>query len=155
PDNAIAELNENNNQASITLTNTPADTADLSVTSSDIAFSNSSPLPGDSVQVTATIHNVGNQASGNFNVQFSNGDPFAVTNRIFATVAVNSIAANGIVQVSVSFTISRGTHTIFVVADSDKTVPESNEANNIASKSITTTALPDLLADPIFLTVDH
>jgi hypothetical protein len=49
--------------------------ANLLLTSGDIAFSNPTPVEGETVTISATIHNRGPEDAENVAVQFFDGDP--------------------------------------------------------------------------------
>ncbi|HEY6259959.1 MAG TPA: CARDB domain-containing protein, partial [Nitrospiraceae bacterium] len=155
PQDVIGELVETNNTATLTFDVQAEDRPDLATAAGDISFSTNSPLPGQNVQVTATIHNTGTQASGSFKVLLTYGDPFAGGAMLIGELPVSSIPTNSSSQVSTNFTALRGSHKVFVFVDSDQTIAESNEGNNLASKAIATAPLPDLFADSSTITVDH
>ncbi len=155
PAAAITELNENNNQATITFEVSPQDRPDLAVAAADIAFSNSSPLPGETIQVTAAVRNQGTQVSGDFKLLFTRGDPFAGGAILIGEATVAGLDTNTSAQATVSFTVPRGSHEVFVFVDSDQVIAESSEGNNLASKSIQTAPLPDLRIIPEYIAVSH
>lgn len=98
---------------------------------SDLRLEPAAPRIGDSVVFTATVHNQGDNATGNFSVGFrldrnlSLGDP-----------RVEELAANASVDVqSDAWVATEGNHTIRAIADVFDDVLESNELNNERSKS--------------------
>jgi methanogen extracellular protein (TIGR04279 family) len=102
---------------------------DLTLSSSDISFSSGSPTEGDSVSITATIHNIGGKDAGNFTVSFRDGTSLIGND----TISVN---ASSNFSASTTWTAVVGDHTITVVADSGKVIEEYNETNNEASRTI-------------------
>ncbi len=116
----------------------------LSVSSSDITFSNSAPKVGDTITITAIIHNEGPAAANNVVVRFFDGDP-SVGGAFIGTVTIASIPAYGSSQASVSWTIpTASSRKVFVNVDPLNSIDELDETDNIASKSITSPNLPDL-----------
>jgi len=113
----------------------PKGKADLTLSPADISFSPASqPTEGDSVTITATVHNIGAADATNFVVSFFDGVVLIGTETISVTASSSS-------QASTTWTATpAGEHTIKVVADSGGAVAESNEANNEASKKITVSA---------------
>ncbi|RLB35454.1 MAG: hypothetical protein DRH12_16680, partial [Deltaproteobacteria bacterium] len=107
----------------------PKGKADLTLSPADISFSPASqPTEGDSVTITATVHNIGAADATNFVVSFFDGVVLIGTETISVTASSSS-------QASTTWTATpAGEHTIKVVADSGGAVAESNEANNEASK---------------------
>ncbi len=112
------------------------DLPDLTLNSSDISFSNSTPTEGDIVTIYATVHNVGNNDSYNVNVSFYYD--IADAAHLIGTVNYGNIPQNGSASGSVQWNTSglAGTHTIIVKADSTNSISELNEYNNTATKSI-------------------
>ncbi len=104
--------------------------ADLTLNSSDISFSSSSPTEGDSVTISATIHNTNDTNADNFTVELLVDGVFQANNTL--TVGNNSQDTT-----QFSWTSVQGTHTVKIVADTDDVIDELNETNNNASKQIT------------------
>jgi len=112
---------------------------DLALASTDIAFSNLHPLIGDTVTITANIHNIGLRSvgdaarSGAFTVAFY--DDEGLIRRV--DVPASTLPFNTTLPVSVPYTISRGgLHTISGVADEGSTVTESDESNNTGTAGL-------------------
>ena len=126
--NVILESNETNNEASraITVKKKP----DLTLNSSDISFSPTSPTEGDSVNLTTIIHNIGETDANNFTVSFFDGTSLIVND----TISVN---ANSTSSASITWTAVSGDHNIRVVADPGNVIVESDETNNEANRTIT------------------
>lgn len=128
PANSIFESDENNNQICTgIIVHNPL--PDLTLTWSDITFSNSTPTVGDSVNVYATIHNVGEVDASGVSVEF-----FADDTRI-ATMMISQISSNGLATVNASWeNMPEGWHRIKVVIDGNNTIQESDEMNNMATR---------------------
>ena len=105
---------------------------DLAVAAGDIAFSNAHPLAGDTITITAVVHNLGLQATADkvpFTVAFFDGDTL-IGRQSIAT----ALPFNASVPVSMPCTVrDGGLHTIRVAADDGDAVSESDETNNVAA----------------------
>ena len=119
---------------------------DLSTTSTDIAFSNEHPQPGETALITATVHNLGLQS-------LSDAEKPAVriyctspsTELIGETVVNTPLLHNDIYQVSVPWVATGGLTEISVVVDPNDSVDELNESNNIATRTIGQVPPPQFL----------
>ncbi len=146
---AVHETNESNNRDGSRFMTLPL--PDLSVTRSDIAFSNAQPLEGDTVEVTVWVHNLSTTPTGAFAVSVWDGDPAEE-----ASVEIHRVAG---VQLDSLATAERrfpwwpgyepGDHDVWVVADVDDEVEESSEANNVAWTNIQ--VLRDTLAPQLLI----
>jgi hypothetical protein len=110
---------------------------DLAITPQDLAISNTHPAVGDSMILTANVHNAGLKATvknAPFTVKFFDGDPATSSAILISEQRIEDlIAFNSAVPVSVPYTIQQGgLHTITVVVDADSRIPESSETNNTA-----------------------
>lgn len=109
---------------------------DLTLSSDGIAFNNSSPTDGEDVIITAMIHNAGLAGASGVLVSFYDG-ALAPETKI-GNNTIPAIAAGGTGVASINWTASgAGNHDIYVVADPDSTIAESDENNNQAFKTIT------------------
>ncbi len=116
----------------------------LSVISSDIAFSNPNPTVGDTISITAKIKNTGPAQADNITVRFFDGDP-AASGAFIGDSAVTGIAAYEFGQASMNWTISAASSKlVYVVVDPDNTIDELIEADNGAYRGLTSATLPDL-----------
>jgi len=103
---------------------------ELTLNSSDIAFNPVSPTEGDSVTITATVHNIGSADANNFAVSF-----FAGTSLIGEDTI--SVIANATSYASVPWAAVSGEHNISVIADSGSIIIELDKENNEAFRTIT------------------
>ena len=101
-------------------------------------FSNDNPKIGDVVTINATVGLLGANVTDNFSVGFyldaipsENGTEIGVVHFNDSKMAIGDTFF-----VSINWTAVNGTHTIFVVADSNEVIDESVEKNEI-SKTIT------------------
>ena len=124
---------------------TTVEGVDLTLSSGDISFSPSDTVEGQSVNVTATVHNIGTIDAYNVLVAFyDNG-------KLIGNGAIGSISALGSAKITLSWNATPwGWHAIKVVVDPENTIAEVNENNNEASKSIYVyPPLPDLTLSSI------
>jgi len=115
----------------------PIGKPDLTLSPSDITFSNPYPTEGDIVKIIATIHNIGNKEAISANVKFYDGDPDNGGVQIDATQSLSSIPPSGTKDASVDWntTGKAGEHTIYVVI-ADCSPEEASTEYNEASKDI-------------------
>ena len=106
---------------------------DLTLSPEDISFSNPNPEVGETVTITATIHNEGNADANDVVVQFFDGDPDAGGTQIGDDQTIDSIGGNGGTGTAqVDEGEVRENKYIYVKVDSDDSIPEANEENNYA-----------------------
>jgi subtilase family serine protease len=116
----------------------------LSITSNDIAFSNYTPVDGETIDINAIVHNDGPGVAENVIVQFFDGDPDDGGVFIDET-PISSISAYGNTTASVQWTIpSSSARVIFVRIDPSNTIDELNETDNIAFKNVAPATIPDV-----------
>lgn len=100
---------------------------DLSVT--DLAFT-SDPQAGDRVNVTATVTNVGETASGRFDLSFTwDGDPLATT-------SVDGLDSGESTEITAGHIAESGDHTVRVEVDPDDGLTEADETNNSRERAV-------------------
>ncbi len=139
PLNSISELDETNNIAYNTISISP----DLSVSPTDITFSNNNPLVGEQITIYATIHNQGGTSAENILVHF-------YCNEIqIGSQTISLLDANDYATVSIDWTATTLYNNITVIIDPSNKIAEWNEENNIAYTMIS--ILPDLQATQISL----
>jgi subtilase family serine protease len=132
PDNAITETSETNNQAEKTI-NINSAFIDLAINEGNITFSNTSPKPGQSITISATVTNLGNSEAKGVTVQI-----LADKNKISEKKNLN-IGANKTSKVSTSYKIPSGAVTSLsftVKVDPEGKISETNETNNTATKTL-------------------
>jgi uncharacterized protein YkwD len=119
---------------------------DLQVEDVDIEFSPSSPIIGDQVTITTTVHNLGDTDAYPVEVNFFDGDPDSGGVQLGETQEISHILIQGeTVQVSVQWDTQGETpdHDIYVVVDNSDLISETNEANNKAFRSISLGGAPN------------
>ncbi|MBP1689045.1 MAG: hypothetical protein H6Q33_5188, partial [Deltaproteobacteria bacterium] len=109
--------------------------ADLGISATDITFSDTHPLIGDLVTITAAVHNFGLKATAAetpFTVAFFDDDVLIGQQTVAPALPFNSA-----IPVSTAYTPQRGgLHNIRVVVDRDNTISESDENNNSAAAQL-------------------
>jgi subtilisin family serine protease len=110
----------------------PLPKPDLTLSPSDIVFSNTSPAVGEPIKINATIQNIGSANASNVTFQFFNFYP-EWGNQIGDNQTIDFIDAGENKTVSIFWILSWfGYYNIYVVIDPSNTIPELNEYNNIA-----------------------
>ena len=100
---------------------------------SQSGFFNNQARQGDKLTFTATITNVGQESAGASQTQFLLDNA-----TLLGLINTPALAAGASTQVSVNWltaSAKKGQHTIKATADLNNVVPESNEANN--TKTVT------------------
>ncbi|ODS35927.1 MAG: hypothetical protein A7315_05005 [Candidatus Altiarchaeales archaeon WOR_SM1_79] len=113
---------------------------DLYMDNSDIQFNPSLPNEGQDVEISATVHNIGQTDAFPVRVKFYDGDPNSGGIQIGDEQQVTHImihGESGTVSVTWDTTGKSGEHDIHVVVDGDNIISETNEGNNDNSKSVT------------------
>lgn len=94
----------------------------LSISSNDITFSNSTPTVGETITITVNVKNTGpgqapSTGSGQVTVQFYDGDPSS-SGVLIEETTISSIPAYGSEQTSITYTIpTASSKTIFIKID--------------------------------------
>lgn len=109
---------------------------DLTLSPSDISFSNPNPAVEETVTITATIHNIGNADATDVVVQFFDGDPDNAGTQIGDDQTIASINAGGTGTAQVDWTATSGSHDIYVIVDPYDDILESDESNNEAHTEV-------------------
>jgi len=134
---------------------TPTAGVDVSVSPSDLAFGATTPTEGESVSVSATLHNPSDRNTGPLTASFqatpSGGAPWHIGSTFVSNVPAGGTAQAQIVWNTLGFT---GTVPVKVTVDPFNRLPETNESNNQATANLTIKTRPDLqftnfqLSDP-------
>jgi len=139
------------------------DLPDLSVSQQDINFkpSDSAYVSGDKISITITAHNYGTVAVNNVDLTAYDGDPDEGFAPQIGTVNAPYIAPGGSYSFSFDYLVPQNAkyHYIFVKADPNNIIMESNESNNKASRPLKPNSdlLPPLavtVTAPNALTID-
>jgi subtilase family serine protease len=103
---------------------------DAAVFESDISLSDQVPYPGETIQVSAKVHNLGDLGMDNIRVAFY------ANNNLIGTETITHLDATTNSTVSVPWTVPYTSDiTIRVVVDYGDAISEINESNNEATKS--------------------
>ncbi|MFH1641753.1 MAG: hypothetical protein ABIC04_02545 [Nanoarchaeota archaeon] len=114
---------------------------DLTLTYSDISFSDETPTENDKIIINATIYNIGSEnITSNITVQIYNGDPNISGIQIGNNITIKGLQADSNLTIGTNWTITQGTHNIFILIDVpinlNGSIIESNESNNQANNTI-------------------
>lgn len=137
PAAAGADANRSNNTAMRQVSVNPAVKPDLQIAAEDIAVTPVSPLEGDTLTITATVHNRGSQTGG-VKVALYDGIPAAGGIKRGETVIPQIIAQGG--SAAAAFALDtiglNGNHALYLRIDPDNSIDESDKSNNQASRSL-------------------
>lgn len=139
-DDVIDELDETNNNVTKLITVSQL-RPDLALDSSDILFSDDNPAEGDFITISAVISNRGEKDANNFVVEF-------LLDRVSKANRTLSVENNSENTTQFTWTSTKGTHNITIVADAGNAVEESNETNNEATRQITVEEKPPAEVGP-------
>ncbi|MCA9064391.1 MAG: hypothetical protein KDA96_15075, partial [Planctomycetaceae bacterium] len=148
-DNVIGESNENNNRDFLQfLVGAHPDLAPSSLT-----FSNTSPLEGDVVTISAVVTNAGDATAAAFVVRFLDGSQQIGQTTVSGLISGESV----VVDVPFNTTGKTGLRLIQVIVDPADAITEINEGNNLISRNLSvapadavapvTTATPSIAAN--------
>ncbi|MEW6097031.1 MAG: CARDB domain-containing protein [bacterium] len=115
---------------------------DLTLSSSDITFSNDTPTQGEEVTINTTIHNIGDIGATDTTIFFYDGLS-SEAGILIGSKTISYISVGGSEEVSVIWTVTSGTHTIQVIISPYNSFLEKSYDNNSASKEILVSS-PDL-----------
>jgi hypothetical protein len=109
---------------------------DIYVNSSTIYFSDNNPVENESLNITATIINIGQADAQNFTVEMRLND---VAGTLIYSTNI-SLAINTSINVSTKYNMPIGDTVFYILADTplatNGTIKESNESNNVASRML-------------------
>jgi subtilase family serine protease len=118
--------------------------ADLTISSTNITFSNDEPMEGDIVTISAAIDNVGMTSAKDILVEFY------VNGTLINDTTIPSLNANQSASVSTQFAFSEGNNTIAIDVNRANAIYEYNPMNNNASRVLVVgPALPDISVESI------
>jgi len=113
---------------------------DLTLSSSDISFSDDRPEDGDIVTINATIHNIGNEDASNVTVEFWDNADCIVPVMVYIgsdTIPHIPIGGKGAASTDWDTTGQGGDYNIiWVSADPENEIEEQDERNNEAARAI-------------------
>jgi len=151
PNGMVSESKKSNNLANRTIE--VLSKPNLYLTTTDIGFSSNTITEGDKLTIQALIHNDGKVAVSNVIVKVSLNSLSAPS--IVPDIEISNIPANGIFNLQVDWLDARpnGTHNIYIWIDPNNKIPEADDLDNHASKTIIITKTLDLRigTDDIYL----
>ena len=125
-ENLISEINEDNNIAFNKINILP----DLTLSSTDISFSNPNPLEGEDITIKALIHNQGGTKAENVIVEFYDDNGYIGNYQISALDPYETEEA------FVQWKVPAGLNNITVIIDPTNNILEWNETNNNATTTL-------------------
>lgn len=155
PDQAIVEIDENNNRWQRELTVVSADGTDLAVLAGSTLATPAQPLQGQVLRVQSTLANLGQSRAQSFSAGLFLGDPRSGGALLDAQAGL--ALEPGQTQ-TLEFTVldfpGRGDVSLFVMVDSGLEIAETNETNNLGVIDTIARSKPDLGSGPQEVTVD-
>jgi hypothetical protein len=135
---------------------TPSATVDVTLSEADVAFGVANPTEGDTVPVTATLHNLGTGDSGGLSAAFYAEAP-GWGDWYVGSAYVPQVPAGGTAQATIDWNTLGFTGTVPVRVEIDPTnrLTETNEGNNEANTSWDILTRPDLLVTDLSLSDDE
>lgn len=134
PDDDIAETEENDNEASMTMAVT---SPDLAIAMRDITMDPGYPTEASDATIMVSVTNLAIQSAGPFDVHVS------VDGTLFKTFTVDiGLVGGANVSLLAPWTAMAGRHEVSVVVDPEGIVPEEELSNNEASRSFSVNSRP-------------
>jgi hypothetical protein len=110
---------------------------DLVIIKDSISFSDNNPMEGDAITITVEVRNQGDAAiTDDIEIRFIEGDPEKGGLQISSDAIVMGLKAGAVGKAQVKWRAAPGKTDIYIIADPDNMVKESNEDNNNALGSI-------------------
>ncbi|MCX8044220.1 MAG: hypothetical protein N3B18_08855 [Desulfobacterota bacterium] len=109
---------------------------DLMVCGEDITWQDTVSATGISGDLKVVVHNIGLRDAQDVLMQCYDGHPQA-GGRLVHQEIIEHISGNGIHESNVHLQLPFGAHELYVSIDPDNTIPEQNERNNSAYRTIT------------------
>ncbi len=108
---------------------------DFMINETSISISNDNPTENESIQINATVYNLGGADMSSVNVKFYNEDPETTGVQIGTTqiISIDKFSSN---TTSIQWDAPLGNTNIFTIVDFPDTTTELNETNNKANTSI-------------------
>ncbi len=150
PDDVVAELDETNNIAGLTVEVANGDEPNLVVELGSILLDPDPAREGRPLTLLATIRNLGRDGAEPFNAGLYLGDPRTGGLRLAVTRLMDGLAGETSTQVRIDVPDypAWGDAALFVFADSDGEIVERNEDDNVGIRETTALRLGDLAVAP-------
>jgi pimeloyl-ACP methyl ester carboxylesterase len=116
----------------------PIDIADFSIESEDLLLSTPIPLPGETIDISALVHNVGASTDEDIVVRIYEGNPLTSGSQIGNDHFIPGLTTGETSMVSENWTapLSPGNYDIYVWVNPDRDVQEFDYNNNRAFKTV-------------------
>ena len=110
----------------------------LTLASGDLVASNLSPMPGETVNISATVRNSGDFAINPVTLTFYDGDPNIGGTQIGAQTLPGALSAGMSATVTISYLtpLQLAPRALIVIGDAANQIAESNEGDNRAEIAI-------------------
>lgn len=150
----IAELDEANNAAQLPFAVAASSGSDLAIVADSLQFAPSPALQGRPLQLTLRVRNSGAEASTACTVALFANDPRSGGARIGqATLDALAPQTESTVVVNVADLGLAGDTPVFVAADADQQVAESDESNNLALYTLNVLPFADIAVSSAAMTL--
>ncbi|RJQ75553.1 MAG: hypothetical protein C4519_15545 [Desulfobacteraceae bacterium] len=145
PEDALAELSEDNNAGSAPITVNASTKPNLKVTHTDVAFSLEPAHQGKAVEISVLVHNTGYSAAENVPVEFHAGVP-GEGGLLLGRSVITRIPGGESLACNFSWSdiALSGSRIVFVQVDPSNQIEEIDETDNGTFKSLEILGLPDL-----------
>ena len=140
--NAISEADESNNTAAVRVM---TDMVDITISATDLSFTPSHPVSGDSVLLSVTVHNAGIRETGAFNLALYDGDPASGGTLFNDVYSRQHTGETEQLRSPYTFTAVPWTYRFYAIADTENSVTELYEDNNQAIRSLKIKAPGEIL----------
>jgi len=153
PAGQIMESDESDNDSFIEVT--VRSLPDLLVTTAAVNLTPTSPVPGQTVTANINVNNLGQQASGAFEISIEQAESSGSFSPAAPPVSVNDIPgeAGAVAQIAWIWPTDQSIDRLRVTVDSSEAVIESNESNNVVIRSVTSQS-GDLFLSELFISPD-
>jgi subtilase family serine protease len=141
--NVVTETNEDNNIATVSIT-VVAPTVDLALQAT--ALSRTTITAGDTVSVTTTFHNYGNNAASSSYIHYylSSNNTYESNDVLLGSIFESAVAAgtseSKITNLIIPANTGTGSYYLLLAADATNNIAESNETNNGNNIALTISA---------------
>ncbi|NOQ55060.1 MAG: PKD domain-containing protein, partial [Thermoplasmata archaeon] len=115
---------------------------DLNASSDDISPSDSAPGQGQSITVSLTVRNTGDEHAYNVTVDLYDGDD--ATGILIASFHIDNASSGSSTALNTVWTAVLGSHDLTMYLDVDDNVTEDSEVNNEASSTVAVSGVPDV-----------
>ncbi|MFZ2655052.1 MAG: CARDB domain-containing protein, partial [Victivallales bacterium] len=146
PSNTILESDEGNNTAFAGIEVLSAPLPDIFIDQNEITVPQGDIRSGDLVKIAVKVRNIGEGAANKVKIRLYQGPPVGGGIKVARDLEL-SIPPGGFVEATLGWCAAVGTHTLYIEADTDRVLPETDDYNNTAP--VTLAVLPSLAIQPV------